>query len=259
VTSNDPPAPQALRIDVFTIFPESIVEFGRLSVLGRGQDDGLLDLRAHDLRMATTDRHRTVDDAPFGGGAGMVLKPEPIFAAVETIEPPRPLLLMGPGGRRFDQAMAVELAAGDGFSMLCGRYEGVDERIRAHLVDGEVSIGDYVLAGGEVAAMVIMEAVGRLVPGVLGNSASPQDESFADGLIEYPQWTRPADFRGWGVPEVVRGGHHALIERWRLCLAIERTAEQRPDLLAERGISVTERRWLEEFDIDVPGDWPERA
>ncbi|MGY9073169.1 MAG: tRNA (guanosine(37)-N1)-methyltransferase TrmD [Acidimicrobiales bacterium] len=247
-----------MRIDIFTLFPEAVADFGRLSVLGRGQDEGALDIRVHDLRMATTDRHRTVDDAPFGGGAGMVLKPEPVFGAVEAIDPPRPLLLMGPGGRTFDQAMATDLSTTDGFSILCGRYEGVDERIRSQLVDEEVSIGDYVLAGGEVAAMVIMEAVGRLVPGVLGNSTSSEDESFSDGLIEYPQWTRPADFRGWEVPEIVRGGNHALIDRWRVCLAIERTAKSRPDLLMDRGISDQERNWLDDFEISVPGDWPDR-
>src|SRR5512139_3654194 len=169
-----------MRIDVLTIFPDMVADFADRSLIGRARRAGLLDIRVHDLRSATTDPHRSVDDTPFGGGAGMVLMPEPIFATVEAVDPPRPLLLLGPGGRRFDQAYARELAALEGFSLLCGRYEGVDERGRRHLVDGEISIGDYVLAGGEVAAMVILEAVGRLVPGVMGNQSSADDESFSD-------------------------------------------------------------------------------
>src|SRR5688500_9313513 len=184
----------------------------------------------------TQDPHRSVDASPFGGGAGMVLLPAPIFAAVESVDPPRPLLLLGPGGRRLDQAYARELASlPDGFSLLCGRYEGVDERVREHLVDGELSIGDYVLAGGEVAAMVVLEVLGRLVPGVMGNDASASDESFADGLLEYPQYTRPAQFRGWSVPEVLRSGDHARVARWRRAQAIARTIASRPDLLVARG------------------------
>ena len=240
-----------MRIDVFTIFPEAVEQMATLSVLGRAAERNLLDVRAHDLRMATTDRHRTVDDAPFGGGAGMIMKPEPVFAAVETVDPPRPLLLLGPGGRRFDQSMAVELAGGDGFSLLCGRYEGVDERIRTDLVDDEISVGDYVLAGGEFAAMVIAEAVARLVPGVLGNEASSADETFADGLVEYPHWTRPASFRGLDVPEVLRSGDHARVDRWRLAMAIVRTAERRPDLLRARGVSREERAIVAGFGLEL--------
>jgi tRNA (guanine37-N1)-methyltransferase len=179
-----------MRIDVFTIFPDLVEGFAGASLLGRARQKALLDVRVHDLRATTTDVHRTVDDSPFGGGAGMVLMPEPVFAAVEAAEPPRPLYLLGPGGRRLDQALARELAAGDGFSLLCGRYEGVDARVRDHLVDGELSVGDYVLAGGEVAAMVVLEAVGRLVPGVMGNDTSADEESFSDGLLEYPQYTQ---------------------------------------------------------------------
>lgn len=223
----------------------------RLSILGRGVDAGLLDLRSHDLRMAATDKHRTVDDAPFGGGAGMVLKCQPVFDAVDMVDPPRPLLLLGPGGRRFDQEMAAELASGDGFSLLCGRYEGVDERIRTELVDGEVSIGDVVLAGGEFGALVIIEAVARLVPGVLGNAASTADESFADGLLEYPHWTRPAVFRSMEVPEILRSGDHDRVARWRRVMAIARTASDRPDLLATRGVSAEEATWLDEFGVSI--------
>lgn len=224
-----------MRIDVFTIFPDMVRNFAGFSLLGRAAERGLIDLRAHDLRSGATDVHRRVDDAPFGGGAGMVLMPEPAFRAVETVDGPRPLFLLGPGGRRFDQSLARELAAGDGFSMLCGRYEGVDERVRDHLVDDEVSVGDYVLAGGEVAAMVILEAVGRLVSGVMGNQASADEESFGDGLLEYPHYTRPASFRDWDVPAVLRSGDHAAVARWRRAKALAHTLRRRPDLIDARG------------------------
>jgi tRNA (guanine37-N1)-methyltransferase len=179
----------------------------------------------------------------------MLMRPEPVFAAVEAADPPRPLLLLGPGGRRFDQAAAAELAAGPGFSLLCGRYEGVDHRIREHLVDGELSVGDVVLAGGEVAACLVVEAVTRLLPGVMGNAVSPVTESFGErGLLEEPQFTRPASFRGWDVPDVVRSGDHGRIERWRHAQALHRTIAQRPDLIAARGgVTPAEERLLEEF------------
>jgi tRNA (guanine37-N1)-methyltransferase len=237
-----------MRIDVLTIFPDMVAEFADRSLLGRARRNELLDVRVHDLRAATTDPHRTVDDTPFGGGAGMVLMPGPIFAAVEAAQPPRPLLLLGPGGRTLDQAYARELAALDGFSLLCGRYEGVDERVRTHLVDGEISIGDYVLAGGEVAAMVILEAVGRLVPGVMGNDTSADDESFSDGLLEYPQYTKPAEFRRWSVPEVLRSGDHGRVDRWRRAQALRRTVAARPDLIEARGgLSADDEHLLEGF------------
>jgi tRNA (guanine37-N1)-methyltransferase len=244
-----------MRIDIFTIFPDMVGDFAGRSLLGKAAGEGLLDIRVHDLRSATTDPHRSVDDAPYGGGAGMVLMAEPLFGAVEAVDPPRPLLLLGPGGRRFDQAMAGELAVSDGFSLLCGRYEGVDERVRTDLVDGEVSVGDYVLAGGEVASMVILEAVGRLVPGVMGNDASADDESFSDGLLEYPQYTRPAEFRGLTVPDVLRSGDHARVERWRRAQALLRTAVQRPDLLEARGgLTAEDEDLLEEFGLGVGPD-----
>ena len=239
-----------MRIDVFTIFPGMVDGFLGQSLLGKARANNLLDLRVHDLRSTAIDPHRSVDDAPFGGGAGMVLTPEPVFAAVEAVDPPRPLLYLSPAGRRFDQAVARELAAGEGFSLLCGRYEGVDERVREHLVDGELSIGDYVLGGGEVAAMVVLEAVGRLVPGVMGNEASGDDESFSDGLLEYPHYTRPADFRGWTVPEVLRSGDHGAVARWRRAQALARTRRERPDLLAARGgLSPEDEALLAEFDL----------
>jgi len=225
-----------VRIDVFTIFPDLVDHFCRESLLGKARAAGLLELRCHDLREHTTDVHRTVDDTPFGGGAGMVLRPEPIFASVEAVEPPRPLLLLGPGGRCFDQALARELSATEGFSLLCGRYEGVDHRVRQHLCDGEVSVGDYVLGGGEAAAIVVIEATTRLLPGVMGNAVSAAEESFgASGLLEEPQYTRPADFRGWEVPAVLRSGDHGAIARWRHAQAIYRTLRERPDLIEARG------------------------
>lgn len=243
-----------MRIDVFTIFPDLVDAFCSESLLGKARSSGLLDLRCHDLRQHTTDVHRTVDDAPFGGGAGMVMRPEPIFASVEAADPPRPLYLLSPGGQRFDQELAASLAArhegsDGGFSLLCGRYEGVDHRVREHLVDGEISVGDVVLSGGEVAACLVIEAVTRLLPGAMGNTESPVTESFGvTGLLEEPHYTRPADFRGWEVPEVLRGGNHALIQRWRLAQALHRTLAQRPDLIAARGgLSDQERRLLEEF------------
>jgi tRNA (guanine37-N1)-methyltransferase len=239
-----------MRIDVFTIFPDLVEEFAGASLLGRARQKALLDVRVHDLRATTTDVHRTVDDSPFGGGAGMVLMPEPIFAAVEAADPIRPLYLLGPGGRRLDQALARELAAGDGFSLLCGRYEGVDARVRDHLVDGELSVGDYVLAGGEVAAMVVLEAVGRLVPGVMGNDTSADEESFSDGLLEYPQYTRPAEYRGWDVPEVLRSGDHGRIAAWRRAQALARTVRDRPDLVDARGgLSDDDRALLERHGL----------
>ena len=237
-----------MRIDVFTIFPAMVDGFAGQSLLGKARGAGLLDVRVHDLRSAAQDPHRSVDDTPFGGGAGMVLMPEPIFTAVERVDPPRPLYLLGPGGRTLDQPFARELAAGEGFSLLCGRYEGVDGRVVEHLVDDELSIGDYVLAGGEVAAMVVLEAVGRLVPGVMGNDTSADDESFADGLLEYPQFTRPAEFRGWAVPEVLRSGDHGRVARWRRAQALRRTIARRPDLIEARGgVADDEQRLLDEF------------
>jgi tRNA (guanine37-N1)-methyltransferase len=229
-----------MRIDVFTIFPDYLAGPLGLSLIGRAREREIVDLRLHDPRDHTDDRHRTVDDTPFGGGPGMVMRPEPLFDAVEAVQPPRPLLLLSASGRRFDQAMARELAAGDGFSLLCGRYEGVDQRVADHLCDGEVSVGDVVLAGGEAGALVIIEAVTRLLPGVMGNDASAVEESFADGLLEYPQYTRPAEYRGWTVPDVLRSGDHARIAQWRRSTAQARTAERRPDLLADGPGTVAE-------------------
>jgi tRNA (guanine37-N1)-methyltransferase len=243
-----------MRIDVFTIFPEYLASPLATSLLGRARERGVLDVRVHDIRDYTDDPHRSVDDTPFGGGAGMVMMPGPLFAAVEAVAPPRPLLLCSAAGRRFTQAVARELASIGGFSLLCGRYEGVDQRVADHLCDGELSIGDYVLAGGEAAALVVIESVARLVPEVMGNEQSLDQESFGVGLasdaggtlLEYPQYTRPANFRGWVVPEVLRSGDHARIARWRRAQALRRTLARRPDLL-DRPLSPDEEALLEEF------------
>lgn len=224
-----------MRIDIFTLFPAMVDDISAHSLIGRARTKGLIDLRTHDIRDEATDRHRTVDDTPFGGGAGMVIKAEPVFSSVERVDPPRPLYLLGPGGRTFDQDLAAKLATHGGFSLICGRYEGIDHRVRTELVDGEISIGDFVLAGGEVAAGVIIEAVGRLVPGVLGNGESVVTESFSTGLLEHPQFTKPAEFRGHEVPEVLRSGDHGKVDKWRLAQSLARTQSQRPDLIEARG------------------------
>jgi tRNA (guanine37-N1)-methyltransferase len=254
-----------MRIDVFTIFPDAVAAYCGTSILGRAADAGALDVRVHDLRDGADDARRSVDDSPFGGGAGMVLTPEPMFRCIESVpDLPRPLLLLAPGGRRFDQSVAAELAghASGGFSLLCGRYEGVDQRVADHLVDGELSVGDFVLAGGELAALVVVEAVARLLPDVLGNEESARDESFSAGLLEYPQYTRPAEFRGWPVPEVLRSGDHGAVAAWRHTQALFRTAERRPDLIARlvraSALSPGDVQALAEHGYDVPsGTEPE--
>jgi tRNA (guanine37-N1)-methyltransferase len=237
-----------MRIDVFSLFPGLVDGFTSGSLVGKAREGGLIDLRMHDIRDATSDVHGTVDDSPFGGGAGMVMKPEPIFEAVEEAAPPRPLLLLSPSGRTFDQRWARELAGGNGFSLLCGRYEGVDQRVRDHLIDAEVSLGDFVLSGGEVAAIAIIEAVARLVPGVMGNATSADDESFSEGLLEYPHYTRPWEFRGWEAPEVLRSGDHARVDRWRRAQSLRVTQRLRPDLIEARGgLTDADNALLREF------------
>jgi tRNA (guanine37-N1)-methyltransferase len=224
-----------MRIDLFTIFPTEADAWLQTGLVGRARSESLADLRVHDLRAGADDQRRTIDDEPFGGGAGMVLAPQPVFRAVEAADPPRPLFCLSASGRQFDQQMAIELAGSDGFSLLAGRYEGIDQRVVDHLCDEEISVGDYVLVGGEVAAFAVVEATLRLVPGVLGNPASPEEESFSEGLLEYPQYTRPADFRGYSVPEVLRSGDHGKIAAWRRAAALARTIERRPDLIEARG------------------------
>jgi len=222
-----------VRIDVVTIFPGIFESPLRESLLGRAIEAGLVDVRVHDLRDATTDKHRQVDDESYGGGPGMVMKPEPVFAALEALGPgERRTLLLSPAGRRLDQALVRELAAEPWLVLICGRYEGVDERVVEGLHAEEVSIGDYVVAGGEVPALVVLEAVTRLVPGVIGRGESHEQDSFGqDGLLDHPHYTRPAEFRGMQVPRTLLSGNHAEIERWRRDAALEKTRRNRPDLL----------------------------
>lgn len=239
------------RIDVLTLFPDVVEHYSSESILGRAAVRQVWQLRTHDIRSATTDPHRTVDDTPFGGGAGMVMKAEPIVRTVESItDLPRPLIAVTPSGRPFSQGVARELAATNGFSLLCGRYEGFDQRALDLVVDDEISVGDFVLAGGELAALCIMEACVRLLPGALGNDASSDDESFSDGLLEYPHYTKPAEFRGRSVPEVLRSGDHARVARWRRAAALRRTAERRPDLYAAYQLTSEDEAALREFPTD---------
>jgi tRNA (guanine37-N1)-methyltransferase len=219
-------------VDIVTIFPEYFASPLAAGLLGKAGERGLVQVRLHDLRTWAADRHRSVDDAPFGGGAGMVMLPAPWFEALDALQADGPahVVLLAPDGRRFDQATAARLAGEPRLVLCCGRYEGIDERVRTR-VDEILSIGDYVLAGGEAAALVVLDAVARLLPGVMGNAASAADESFAAGLLEYPQYTRPAVYRGLEVPEVLRSGDHGAIARWRHDQAVERTRRLRPDLL----------------------------
>jgi tRNA (guanine37-N1)-methyltransferase len=225
-----------VRIDVFTIFPAVVEAPLPGSLLGRAIGAGVLDVRVHDLRQWSVDRHRTVDDAPFGGGPGMVMKPEPFFAAVESLDPDRGrVLLMSPAGRRLDQGLVRALSSEPHLTILCGRYEGVDERVVDGLPAEEISIGDYVLSGGELPALVLIEAVTRLVPGVIGKEASHEQDSFsAGGLLDHPHYTRPQEFRGMSVPEVLVSGNHGEVDRWRRDAAIEKTRRNRPDLANDR-------------------------
>jgi tRNA (guanine37-N1)-methyltransferase len=222
-----------MRIDVLTLFPGMFVGPLDESIVQRARQTGKLDLRIHNLRAWTHDRHQTVDDRPFGGGPGMLLKPEPIFEAVESLAGEQThVVLLTPSGRLFNQALARELSGRPHLVLVCGSYEGVDERVRAVVADDEISIGDYVLTNGALPAMVIIDAITRLLPGVLGDDESARDESFSHGLLEYPQYTRPADFRGLKVPEILLSGHHAEIAQWRHEQARQRTAARRPELLA---------------------------
>ena len=221
-----------MKIDVLTLFPGMFSGPLDESIVKRARATGLLDLNIHNLRDWTHDRHRTVDDRPFGGGPGMLLKPEPIFEAVESLRREKTrVILLSPAGRKFDQAVARELAQLDDLLLVCGSYEGFDERVREGLAHDELSIGDFVVTNGALPAMVLIDAVTRLLPGVLGDDASSQDESFSHGLLEYTQYTRPAEFRGLQVPEVLMSGNHAEIEKWRSQQAKARTEKQRPDLL----------------------------
>ena len=236
-----------MRIDILCLFPEMFASPLNQSIAKRASERGLVNIVVHNIRDYTHDKHHTVDDYPYGGGPGMVLKPEPIFEAVESINKKEgtPIILLSPQGRLFTQDVARELAEHRQLILICGHYEGVDERVREHLASDEISIGDYVLSGGELAAMVVMESVFRLVPGVLGSEESPLDDSHVGGLLEYPQYTRPPEYRGWAVPEVLLSGNHAQIKSWRRQQAIRRTLEQRPELLNKAELSSEEERLVE--------------
>ncbi|HOA22644.1 MAG TPA: tRNA (guanosine(37)-N1)-methyltransferase TrmD [Aggregatilineales bacterium] len=238
---------RALQVDIFTLFPEMFDGPLTESILKRAQEMGALTVRLHNPRDYTTDRHRTVDDTPYGGGGGMVMKPEPIVRAVRAVIPPDegvPVILMSPQGRLFSQSIAFELARLPRFALVCGHYEGVDERVRQTVITDELSIGDYVLTGGELAAMVIVDAVTRLLPGVLGDPTGATDDSHATGLLEYPHYTRPPEFEGLTVPEVLLSGHEANITRWRRQQALRRTWQRRPDLLLTAPLTEADREFL---------------
>ena len=242
-----------MRFHVVTIFPGMFTSPLAESIIARALEKGLIEIELHDVRDYTHDRHRTVDDYPFGGGAGMVMKPEPLFEAVEALRTSShegdavPVVLLTPQGRTLTQAAVEGLAEQREIVLICGRYEGVDERVRRHLVTDEISIGDYVLSGGELAAMVLIDAVARLVPGVVGSEESTQGDSFTTGLLQHPQYTRPAEFRGWAVPDVLLSGNHAEIARWRRRESLRRTLQRRPDLLDSTDLSPEERRFIEDL------------
>ena len=242
-----------MRIDIVTLFPAMLQAPLAESILGRARARGLVDIRVHDLRDHATGRHRVTDEPPFGGGGGMILKPEPLAAAIDAVraagpaEAPARVILLGPAGRRFSQAVARELAHRPHLVLVCGRYEGVDERVSEQLVDEELSIGDYVLTGGEPAALVVADAVTRLLPGVLGDEDAPARDSFARGLLEHPQYTRPEVFRGASVPDVLRSGDHGRIARWRTLMSLWRTWQRRPDLLETADLTPEEQKWTDAF------------
>jgi tRNA (guanine37-N1)-methyltransferase len=238
-----------VRIDVLTLFPEMFQGVFDAGVIGRAMEQGLVAIDLHNFRDQAHDKHRTVDDYPYGGGAGMVLKPEPIFETVELIEGEAdiPVILLNPAGRIFTQQVAEELAGYDRLIIICGRYEGVDERVGEHLATDEISIGDYVLTGGEPAAAVVIDSVVRLLPGVLGSELSPLEDSHVAGLLEYPQYTRPHDYRGWTVPEILLSGNHARIAGWRREQSLRRTLARRPELLDKVELSPEEKRLVEKL------------
>jgi len=240
-----------MRFDVFTLFPEVFGPYLDSSILMRARQNGLLEVFLYNIRDWTTDRHHTTDDLPYGGGGGMVMKPEPIFAAVETvlgIPPACPVILLTPQGRVFTQSVAQELAQQPHLGLLCGRYEGVDERVREYLVSDEISIGDYVLSGGELPALALIDALTRLIPGALGDPGGAADDSHAMGLLEYPHYTRPPEFRGWRVPEILLSGDHGRVDRWRREQALLRTRQRRPDLLEKAPLSEQDRKFLAKLE-----------
>jgi len=242
-----------MQFEVFTLLPEVFPPYLESSILQRARQNGLIDVRLHNIRDWARDKHHTTDDTPYGGGGGMVMKPEPLFEAVESILGPlsgSPVILLSPQGRVFSQAIARALSAHERIALICGRYEGVDERIRQHLVTDEISIGDYVLTGGELPALILIDAVTRLLPGALGDPTGAQDDSHAGGLLEYPHYTRPPEFRGERVPDILLSGDHAKIEKWRREQSLLRTLERRPDLLEKADLSEKERKFIENQKVN---------
>jgi len=242
-----------MQFDVFTVLPELFPPYLESSILQRARQRGLIDVRVHNIRDYTHDKHHTTDDVPYGGGGGMVMKPEPVFEAVESVlglqpgtQPGFPVILLDPQGRVFDQSVASELAQHARLALICGRYEGVDERVRRGIVTDEISLGDYVITGGELPALIVVDAVSRLLPGVLGDPVGALNDSHASGLLEYPHYTRPPEFRGEGVPDVLLSGDHARIARWRREQSLLRTLERRPDLLQKAELSASDRKFLKE-------------
>lgn len=242
-----------IKFDVLSIFPEMFASPLSFSLLKKAQEKGLLNICLHDIRNWAEDKHKMTDDAPYGGGCGMVMKIEPVekaLAAIKSQGVESLVILMTPQGETFNQKIAAELAEKKQIIIICGRYEGVDERIREHLTDREISIGDYILTGGELSALVLIDAVSRLIPGVLGNEESTLSESFSPGLLEYPQYTRPAEYNGWGVPEVLVSGNHAEIERWRRYESLKRTYKRRPDLLEKTELSEVDKKNLQKIKAE---------
>lgn len=248
-----------MRFEVFTLLPEVFPSYLETSILKRARERGLLDIGIHNIRDYTHDKHHTTDDTPYGGGGGMVMKPEPVFEAVESVlglaaphSPPQPdsnipIILLTPQGRVFNQSIAQELSAHPRIALLCGRYEGVDERIRENLVTDEISIGDYVLTGGELPALILIDAVARLLSGVLGDPTGAEDDSHAMGLLEYPHYTKPAEFRGWKVPDILTSGDHGKIDKWRREQALERTFRKRPDMLEKAELTKDDLKFIEKL------------
>jgi tRNA (guanine37-N1)-methyltransferase len=252
-----------MQFEVFTLLPEVFPPYLESSILLRARQRGLIDVRIRDIRDYTHDKHHTTDDTPYGGGGGMVMKPEPVFEAIESVlgfaagetqSPSIPVILLTPQGRVFNQRIAEELSGHERIALLCGRYEGVDERIREHLVTDEISIGDYVLTGGELPALMIIDAVSRLIPGVLGDPTGAQDDSHSMGLLEYPHYTKPSEFRGWKVPDVLLSGDHAKIEKWRREQALTRTFHKRPDMLEKAELDEKDKKVVESLRSKVEGD-----
>jgi len=248
-----------MQFDVFTLLPEVFPAYLESSILKRANERGLIRVQVHNIRDYTHDKHHVTDDTPYGGGGGMVMKPEPVFEAVESVlgqspvqtqGQPVPIILLTPQGRVFTQRVAEELSQHERLALICGRYEGVDERIREHLVTDEISIGDYVLTGGELPAMILIDAVSRLIPGVLGDPTGAEDDSHSMGLLEYPHYTKPAEFRGWKVPEILQSGNHAKIDQWRREQALTRTFHKRPDMLEKANLSKNDLKFLKSMGAE---------